>query len=137
MHDAAAAAATTTTAKGKPRKIRLDQKTLHTVVASHPYTVAEVRADARKAAEIREWERLTVAWLTSQYGPALKSVVRHTDEKHWHIHAFAVPTHDRELRLVCDSEIIWPRLPAEGCLVKAREFCPPCWSAPLGVDGPG
>lgn len=97
MHDAAAAAATTT-AKGKPRKIRLDQKTLHTVVASHPYTVAEVRADARKAAEVGEWERLTVAWLVSQYGPALKSVVRHTDEKQWHVHAFVVPTHDRELR---------------------------------------
>jgi hypothetical protein len=97
MHDAAAAVATTTV-KGKPRKIRLDQKTLHTVVASHPHTVAEVRADAKKANEVREWERLTVAWLKDQYGPALKSVIRHTDEQQWHIHAYVLPTHDRELK---------------------------------------
>jgi len=97
MHDAAAAVATTMV-KGKPRKIRLDQKTLHTVVASHPYTVAEVRADKAKLVEVREWERLTVAWLKRQYGPALKSVIRHTDEKQWHIHAYVLPTHDRELK---------------------------------------
>ncbi len=97
MHDAAAAVATTVV-KGKPRKIRLDQKTLHTVVASHPHTAAEVRADPLKANEVREWERLTIAWLKAQYGPALKSVIRHSDEKQWHIHAYVLPTHDRELK---------------------------------------
>ncbi|MQX78108.1 hypothetical protein [Sinorhizobium medicae] len=98
MHDAAAGAAMTPGARGKLRKVASTQKTLHTVVASHPYTVAEVRADPRKATEVREWERRTVAWLRDQYGPALKSVIRHTDEKQWHIHAYVLPTHDPELR---------------------------------------
>ncbi|HEV7245982.1 MAG TPA: hypothetical protein VGN93_03205 [Shinella sp.] len=98
MHDAAAASAMTPGARGKLRKLDSKQKTLHTVVASHPYTVEDVRADPRKATEVREWERRTVAWLRDQYGPALKSVVRHTDEKQWHIHAYVLPTHDSQLR---------------------------------------
>jgi hypothetical protein len=97
MHDMAATVATTTV-KGKPRKIRLDQKTLHSVVASHPYTVAEVRADPKKAEEVREWERLTVVWLKRQYGLALKSVIRHTDEQQWHLHAYVLPSDDPELK---------------------------------------
>ncbi|TCQ07687.1 hypothetical protein C8J34_104148 [Rhizobium sp. PP-F2F-G36] len=97
MHDAAAAVAMTSV-KGKPRKIRLDQKTLHTVVASHPYTVEEVRGDKAKAAEVRDWERRTIGWLRYQYGPALKSVIRHVDEKQWHIHAYVLPTSDPELK---------------------------------------
>ncbi len=97
MHDAAAGVATTTV-KGKPRKIRLDQKTLHSVVASHPYTVAEVSADPKKAEEVREWERLTVVWLKRQYGLALKSVIRHTDEQQWHLHAYVLPSDDPELK---------------------------------------
>ncbi len=97
MHDAAAAVATTTV-KGRPRKIRLDQKTLHSVVASHPYTVEEVRGDKTKLLEVREWERLTIKWLRDQYGPALKSVIRHIDEKQWHIHAYVVPSSDPELK---------------------------------------
>lgn len=98
MHDTVAAAAMTPGARGKLRKIASTQKTLHTVVASHPYTVEEVRADPRKAAEVRDWERRTIAWLKRQYGPALKSVIRHTDEQQWHIHAYVLPTHDPEMR---------------------------------------
>jgi hypothetical protein len=98
MHDAAAAAAMTPGARGKLRKIASTQKTLHTVVASHPYTAEQVLADPKMAAEVRDWERRTIAWLREQYGPALKSVIRHTDEKQWHIHAFVLPTHDPELR---------------------------------------
>lgn len=98
MHDEAAAAARTPGARGKLRKLDSKQKTLHTVVASHPYTVEEVRADPQKAAEVRDWERRTVAWLREQYGPALKSVIRHTDEKQWHVHAYVLPTHDPQMR---------------------------------------
>lgn len=98
MHDAAAATAMTPGARGKLRKLDSKQKTLHTVVASHPYTVEEVLADPKKAAEVREWERRTVAWLREQYGPALKSVIRHMDEKQWHIHAYVLPTHDPQMR---------------------------------------
>ena len=98
MHDKAAAAAMTPGARGKLRKLDSKQKTLHTVVASHPYTVEEVRADKKKAAEVRDWERRTVAWLKQQYGPALKSVIRHTDEKQWHVHAYVLPTNDPQMR---------------------------------------
>lgn len=98
MHDAAAASAMTPGARGKLRKLDSKQKTLHTVVASHPYAVDEVCADPKKATEVRDWERRTVAWLREQYGPALKSVLRHTDEKQWHIHAYVLPTHDPQLR---------------------------------------
>ncbi|BCH63265.1 hypothetical protein RvVAT039_04810 [Agrobacterium vitis] len=98
MHDAAADVAMTTVKGGKPRKLRQDHKTLHTVIASHPFTMEEVRADPAKLREAEDWERRTVAWLRSQYGTDLKSVVRHEDESHFHVHAYIVPTADPEMR---------------------------------------
>ncbi|MBD9640892.1 hypothetical protein IB277_31830 [Ensifer sp. ENS07] len=100
MHDAAVETALTPGPRGKLRRIRQDQKTLHTVVASHPYTVEEVHAEKSKLAEVRQWERLTIDWLKKQYGPALKSVIRHVDEKQWHIHAYVVNSRDRELKAI-------------------------------------
>ncbi|WP_414899835.1 hypothetical protein [Rhizobium cremeum] len=91
LHDAAAEAARTTPKGGKPRKVRVDQHTLLTVVASHPYTVDEVHVDPRKRAEVDRWEELTIAWLRELYGDALVSVVRHEDESHWHLHAYILP----------------------------------------------
>ena len=91
-HDAAADAARTTPKGGKPRKIRVDQHTLLTVVASHPFTVEEIRADAAKRRDVENWERLTVDWLKTQYGDALVSVVRHEDESHWHLHIYVLPS---------------------------------------------
>lgn len=91
MHDAAAADARTTPKGGKPRKIQQTQHTLMTVVASHPYTVAEVRADPEKRAEVERWEAMTVDWLKGQYGAKLVSVIRHEDEAHWHLHASVLP----------------------------------------------
>jgi len=98
LHDAAADAARTVPKTGKPRKLRQDHKTLHTVVASHPYTMEEVRADPAKQAEVEVWEKRTIGWLRSQYGRDLKSVIRHEDESHYHIHAYVVPTDDPEMR---------------------------------------
>lgn len=98
MHDAAADAATTTIEGGKTRKIRKDQKTLHTVVASHPFTMEEVRADPAKRAEAEIWEKRTIAWLRSQYGGDLKSIIRHEDESHFHLHAYIVPMDDPEMK---------------------------------------
>ncbi|KQO75294.1 hypothetical protein [Rhizobium sp. Leaf262] len=98
LHDAAADAARTTPKKGTPRKLRQDHKTLHTVIASHPYTMEEVRADPVKRTEVKAWEARTIGWLRSQYGVDLKSVVRHEDESHYHIHAYVVPTDDPEMR---------------------------------------
>lgn len=91
LHDTVADAATTTPKGGKPRRIQKTQHTLMTVVASHPHTMEEVRADPRKRREAEEWEQRTVAWLRSQYGDKLVSVVRHEDEGHFHIHAYILP----------------------------------------------
>lgn len=91
-HDAEADAARTIPKGGKPRKIRVDQHTLLTVVASHPFTVEEVRADAAKRRDVENWERLTVDWLKQQYGDTLASVVRHEDESHWHLHIYVLPS---------------------------------------------
>ncbi|MQB35700.1 hypothetical protein DXT97_02555 [Agrobacterium tumefaciens] len=91
IHDTAAAAATIAVKGGYVRKVARDKKTLHTVVASHPLTMAEIRDDPAKRKEAEEWERRTVAWLRSQYGDDLKSVVRHEDEEYFHIHAYVIP----------------------------------------------
>lgn len=91
MHDVAADAARTTPKGGKERKVRKDQNTLMTVIASHPYTVEEVHADCVKRGEVEHWERLTIEWLRHLYGDQLVSVVRHEDENHWHIHAYVLP----------------------------------------------
>ncbi|MBY3531845.1 hypothetical protein HFN68_02635 [Rhizobium laguerreae] len=98
LHDAAADVARTTPKDGKPRRLRQDHKTLHTVIASHPLTMEEIRADPEKRAEAEAWEKRTIEWLRSQYGGDLKSVVRHEDESHYHIHAYIVPDADTEMR---------------------------------------
>lgn len=100
MHDAAASSATVEVKGGKSRKIRADQKTLHTVVASHPYTMDEVRSDPAKRREVEEWGQRTVQWLKGQYGDDLKSVIRHEDESHYHLHAYIVPVADPEMKAV-------------------------------------
>ncbi|MEJ6850667.1 hypothetical protein V3589_31485 [Sinorhizobium fredii] len=97
LHDAQAATARTTPKGGKERAIRQDQHTLVTVVMSHPYTVQETRADPAKRAEVAEWERRNVAWLKEQFGGALVSVIRHEDEAHNHLHAYALPP-DRAMK---------------------------------------
>lgn len=99
MHDQAVADARTVNKDGKEKAIRIDQKTLLTVVASHPYTVAECKADASKMAEYEAWERDTIGWLRDQYGDNLKTVVRHSDESHMHIHAYVLPEHLKALEI--------------------------------------
>lgn len=100
MHDAAADAATISVEGGKSRRIRKDQKTLHTVIASHPYTMAEINDDPAKRREAEEWEKRTISWLRSQYGDDLKSVVRHEDESHFHLHSYIVPVSDPEMKAI-------------------------------------
>lgn len=90
-HDSRTAEAMATIAGGKTRKIRQDQLTLMTLVASHPATVADVRADPAVAAEVMVWEGRVVAWLRETWGDDLACVVRHTDEKHAHLHAYILP----------------------------------------------
>lgn len=91
IHDTAAATATIAVKGGHVRKVAKDKKTLHTVVASFPSRMNEIRNDPPKRREAEEWERRTISWLRSQYGDDLKSVVRHEDEEYFHIHAYIVP----------------------------------------------
>lgn len=98
LHDSAVVSATVEVKGGKSRKIRSDQKSLHTIVASHPFTMDEIRADPGKRREAEQWERRTIAWLQDQYGDDLKSVIRHDDESHYHLHAYVVPISDPEMK---------------------------------------
>lgn len=96
-HDSRAAGAMAIIAGGKTRRIRQDQLTLMTVVASHPATVGEVRSDPSIAAEVIAWEERVVGWLREQWGEELASVVRHVDEKHAHLHAYIL-SNDSDMR---------------------------------------
>jgi len=91
LHDAQAAAARDTMSNGRTRAVRKTQQTLATVIASHPCTVQEARADPVKAAAVEAWEKRTVAWLRGEYGGQLVSVIRHVDERHCHLHAYILP----------------------------------------------
>jgi hypothetical protein len=97
LHDERVAAATIMTKAGKSRRIRTDQNTLLTVVASHPATMDSLASNPALADDVREWEERTVEWLRDQYGAALVSVARHVDEAHPHLHAFVLPD-DSEMR---------------------------------------
>jgi len=98
-HDKACMGARVTLANGKERAVRKDQKSLLTVIASHPAPMDQTRADAATAADVAAWEARTVAWLREQYGDGLLSVVRHTDESHPHVHAYILPDDLRAARL--------------------------------------
>jgi len=80
LHDKQASEATSTNAKGQTRKIRQDQQTLACVVLSYP----------KDGKDYPEWEKKSLEWLQEKYGDNLKSVIRHTDESHPHLHAYLV-----------------------------------------------
>lgn len=82
-HDARCSIAVDTMKNGKTRKIRETQNTLLTVVLSHP--------DSEYSADVQEWEKLSIDWLKGQYGDQLKTVVRHDDEGHQHLHVYIIP----------------------------------------------
>lgn len=91
-HDEACAGAKATLANGKTRAISSGQKTMLTVVASHPASMDSVRVDPRIAGDVAAWETRTIAWLQAQYGDGLLSVVRHVDESYAHLHAYVLPS---------------------------------------------
>jgi len=77
----------------KERKIRSDQNTLATVILSYPKQPDEGMAG------YDEWEKRCVGWLQKLYGDELKTVIRHTDESHPHIHAYLLPK-SRDMKAV-------------------------------------
>lgn len=97
LHDDRVEVARTLVEGGKPRKVRVDQATLLTVVASYPATVEECRSDPVKAQARDEWQARNVAWMRAEFGDDLVSVVRHDDEKFPHLHAFVIPS-DPEMK---------------------------------------
>ena len=117
LHDARVAGASTTTKAGQLRRLRSDQHTLLTVVASHPATMDEVRADPAKAAEVEVWQRRAVDWMRRQWGSQLVSVLRHDDEGHPHLHAYVLPS-DLELRARLLHAGVAAKLQAAGVAVS-------------------
>ena len=91
LHDEACSTAKVTLSNGRLRAISKDQKSLLTVVTSHPALMESVRSDPTVAAEVRAWEKRSVTWLQERYGTALLSVIRHSDESHAHLHAYILP----------------------------------------------
>lgn len=87
----------------KGRKMRADGLCLLAGVASFPSTVEECKADPAKMAAYRAWEKDAVAHLRATYGDCLKSVVRHTDEAHPHLHFYVVPELAQDGRMSMDS----------------------------------
>ncbi|MEJ6850163.1 hypothetical protein V3589_28660 [Sinorhizobium fredii] len=96
-HDDRVAVARKTIAGGKTRSVGKEQHTLRTIVVSHPYTVEEVEADPQKRQEVERWEALNVDWARKELGDDLRTVVRHTDERRWHLHIYGLPG-DPEMR---------------------------------------
>ena len=88
-HDERAGVARQSVAGGRERAIRKDQLTLMTAVASYP--VPWVDLDDAGRVEVEAWERRTIDWLKGQYGDRLATVVRHSDERHPHLHAYVLP----------------------------------------------
>ena len=121
LHDHRAAQAMTEAA-GKAKRIRVDQHTLATVVASFPNPWNEVRADSAQAAALADWERRTVDWLRDQFGDQLKAVVRHDDERFPHLHAYILPA-DASMR----AKVLHPGWSAKSAAVAAAKA--------EGVDG--
>ncbi|WP_133192738.1 hypothetical protein [Labrenzia sp. 011] len=98
LHDELSSSAQTTLKSGKSRKIRKDQKTLVTVVASYPVSNDELADHPTEKSSHLDWERRTVAWLKSLYSDDLVTVVRHVDERYPHLHAYIIPRSDPEMR---------------------------------------
>lgn len=73
------------------RKFRRDGLCLVGGVASYPDAFEVVNADADARARWAAWEATTLAWLHTEYGNRLASVVRHEDESHPHVHFFVLP----------------------------------------------
>ena len=89
VHDQRAGEARQSVAGGKTRAIRQDQLTLLTAVASYPVPWSDL--DDAGRIEVEAWERRTIDWLKGQYGDRLATVVRHSDERHPHLHAYVLP----------------------------------------------
>lgn len=74
----------------KGRKLRSDAPVLLAGVLSYP----------RQGGEWPKFKERAVAWLKSEYGDNLVSVIEHQDEQHPHIHFYAVPKFEQSFNSI-------------------------------------
>ena len=120
LHDKMASAAKMTNNKGQTRGIRKDQKTLLTVVLSHP---GDDVKPGDCIASVDEWRDRSVAWLKEKYGEKLKTVVEHIDESHPHLHAYVLSDDEQMLaNKLHPGELAKSQVVSRGCgIEKNRE----------------
>lgn len=87
LHDSMASQAKSTMKNGKSRAVRTTQATLLAGVLSHPGSVEGWSQEA-----VQDWQKKSIEWLKGRYGEQLKTVVRHDDESHPHLHFYVVPS---------------------------------------------
>lgn len=83
----------------RPRRLRRDGIALLAGVVSYPIPRQFVDADPLDQDVYCWWRAMTVDWLLAQFGAHLHSVVEHADEEFLHIHFYAVPLLQPNLRL--------------------------------------
>jgi hypothetical protein len=98
FHNAKANEASIQVKGGRQRKIRADQKTLASIVISHPYLLEDAEQNPKMMAELRIYEQNSIDWLKDTFGNDLISVIRHDDEPHAHWHALILPLGDPEFK---------------------------------------
>jgi hypothetical protein len=116
LHDRQHSQASLRMHDGKQRRIRTDQLTMMSCVASCEVSFAQMDADPETAKAVIDWATRVVNWLSLRYGKKLKSVVMHTDEAYIHVHAYILPDdagmrakalHDGEVaKLACQTSAI-------------------------------
>ena len=74
------------------KKLRRDGAALLAGVVSYPGPRKEIDEDPVDQDIYALWVRKTLAWLLTQFGEHLLSVVEHTDERYYHLHFFVVPS---------------------------------------------
>lgn len=87
LHDSMASQAKSTMKNGKSRAVRTTQATLLAGVLSHPGNVEGWSDEA-----VQDWQKKSIEWLRGRYGEQLKTVVRHDDESHPHLHFYVLPS---------------------------------------------
>lgn len=98
LHNEAAEKARITIKGGRKRRLRQDQNTLVAIVISHPYKTEDIKSNEGMQKELHKFERHIRNWLQRKYGSDLMSIVRHMDERYYHLHVFIVPLSDPELK---------------------------------------
>lgn len=81
------------------RRLRPEALVVLVGAASWPVLAAEVQHNDEARDHYLRWRDETIAWLRSQWGDLLASVVEHLDEPYPHLHFVVVPKPDPDNRL--------------------------------------